>query len=127
VAVRANAPVVAARPNGTGTPFVDELLQEPLAVRQGQLVLGMTVVGRYRMPDPLRLPEGACYEPMSGKTNQVAGYPGLRHRGGAGRATPTTWRFAASTSRRTCRTWNSPRNPVAGRRLAARAARAAGI
>lgn len=75
VAVMANAQVVAAMPNGltvevdqTGNPFIEELLVEPLRVRDGQislkhqpglgLELNTAVVDRWRLPDPLKIPDG---------------------------------------------------------------------
>ena len=84
LAVVANAHVVSAMPNGitvevdqTGNPFVDCLLAEPLEVRDGQLRLGNApglgveldeqVVERYRMPDPLALPDGFYSDMVFGK------------------------------------------------------------
>ena len=75
VAVIANAHVVAAMPNGltvemdqTGNPMIDDLLVEPLQVRDGSLRLGerpglgielnQAVVERLRMADPLAIPDG---------------------------------------------------------------------
>ena len=75
VTVVANAHVVAAFPHGitveidrTGNPFIDELLEEPLAVRDGLLrlsdrpglglSLNRAVLERYRLADPYNLPEG---------------------------------------------------------------------
>jgi L-alanine-DL-glutamate epimerase-like enolase superfamily enzyme len=75
VAVMANAHVVASRPNGltvemdqTGNPFIDDLLVEPLRVRDGLLSLGdrpglgvelnQAVLERYRMSSPLKMPDG---------------------------------------------------------------------
>jgi L-alanine-DL-glutamate epimerase-like enolase superfamily enzyme len=75
VAVMANAHVVAARPNGltvemdqTGNPFIDDLLVEPLRVRDGLLslsdrpglgiALDPAVLARYRMKDPATMPDG---------------------------------------------------------------------
>lgn len=75
VAVMANAQVVAAMANGltvemdqTGNPFIEELLVEPLRVRDGQISLSRqpglgvelnrAVVDRLRLPDPLRIPDG---------------------------------------------------------------------
>lgn len=75
VAVLANAHVVAALPGGltveidqTGNPFISELLEEPLTVRDGRLQLserpGLGVslnraaIQKYRLADPLHLPEG---------------------------------------------------------------------
>ena len=75
VAVIANAHVVAAMPNGltvemdqTGNPMIDELLTEPLAVKDGRLhlsdrpglgiELNQALVARLRMADPLVIPDG---------------------------------------------------------------------
>jgi D-galactarolactone cycloisomerase len=75
VAVIANAHVVAAMPNGltveidqTGNPMIDELLVEPLRVREGMLrlsdrpglgiELNRAVVERLRMQDRLAIPDG---------------------------------------------------------------------
>lgn len=76
VALTANAQVVASLANGvtvemdrTGNPFIDELLLEPLQVRDGQLQLSRApglgieldwqVVERLRLADPLHIPDGA--------------------------------------------------------------------
>ena len=84
VAILANAHVVAALPNGitvemdrTGNPFVDELLVDGLSVEDGQLQLGENpglglelnreVVDRFRVTDPLRLPDGAYSDMVFGK------------------------------------------------------------
>jgi D-galactarolactone cycloisomerase len=75
VAILANAQMVAAAPSGitvevdqTGNPFVEELLVEPLQVRDGRLSLGWApglgmelnraVVERLRLADPLKIPDG---------------------------------------------------------------------
>lgn len=75
VAVIANAHVVAAMPNGltvemdqTGNPMIDDLLVEPLRVKDGLLTLSnrpglgielnSSVVERMRMADPLAIPDG---------------------------------------------------------------------
>ena len=75
VAVMANAQVVSAMPNGltvevdqTGNPFIEALLVEPLRVRDGQIALkgqpglgvelNQAVVERWRLPDPLMIPDG---------------------------------------------------------------------
>ncbi len=75
VAVVANAHMVAGLPNGltieidrTGNPLIDDLLNEPLTVQEGRLLLsdapglGVTinenVVDRYRIPDDQYVPEG---------------------------------------------------------------------
>lgn len=92
VAIVANAHVVAALPNGvtvemdrTGNPFVDELLKGGLSVTDGQLQLGESpglgieldteVLDRYRMTDPLRLPDGAYSDMVFGKTMFQAPIP----------------------------------------------------
>ena len=84
VTVVANAHVVSAAPNGitvevdrTGTPFIQDLLVEPIAVRDGFLQLGnrpglgieldRDVVARYRMADPVTVPEGSYSDMMFGK------------------------------------------------------------
>lgn len=75
VAVMANAHVVAAHANGvtvevdqTGNPFIEDLLVEPLRIRDGKLALNRRpglgvelnekVIDRYRMADPLHVPPG---------------------------------------------------------------------
>lgn len=75
VAVIANAHVVAAMPNGltvemdqTGNPMIDDLLVEPLSVKDGLLALNNrpglgielnhAVIERLRMADPLAIPDG---------------------------------------------------------------------
>ncbi|MBI2806967.1 MAG: mandelate racemase/muconate lactonizing enzyme family protein [Planctomycetes bacterium] len=75
VAVLANAHVVAAMPNGitvevdqTGNPMIDDLLTEPLLIKDGMLQLNdrpglgielhHAVVDRLRMADPLAIPDG---------------------------------------------------------------------
>lgn len=75
VAVVANAHVIAALPNGitvevdrTGNPFIEELLQEPLTIKDGELQLGDSpglgielnpeTLEKYRMSDPLIVPDG---------------------------------------------------------------------
>jgi len=82
--VMANAQVVSAMPNGltvevdqTGIPFIDELLVEPLTVRDGQLQLSRApglgvelderVVARHSMPDPLVIPDGFYSDMVFGK------------------------------------------------------------
>lgn len=84
VAVLANAQVVAARPNGltveidqTGNPFIDDLLVEPLRVRDGQLALSnrpglgvelnRAVLDRYRVDDPFTVPDGFYSDMAFGK------------------------------------------------------------
>jgi D-galactarolactone cycloisomerase len=85
VAVLANAHVVAALPNGitvevdqTGNPFIEELLVEPLRIRDGQLQLGhkpglgvelnRAVVERLRLNDPLHIPDGFYSDMVFGKS-----------------------------------------------------------
>lgn len=75
VAVVANAHLVAANSNGvtvevdqTGNPFIEKLLVEPLSIRDGQLSLSNapglgielneSVVNRYRLDNPLQIPDG---------------------------------------------------------------------
>ncbi len=84
LAIMANAQVVSSMPHGltvemdqTGIPFIDELLAEPLTVRDGQLQLSRApglgveldqrVVARYRMADPLSLPDGFYSDMVFGK------------------------------------------------------------
>ncbi len=91
IAVIANAHVVASQPNGltvemdqTGNPFIDELLIEPLTVRDGLLTLSdrpglgielnRAVVERYRMADPPLMPDG-FYSDMAFGTNAFAPPP----------------------------------------------------
>lgn len=76
VALVANAHMVAGLPNGltvevdrTGNPLIDSLLNEPLTVQEGRLLLtdapglGVTlnedIVERYRIPDDQYVPEGS--------------------------------------------------------------------
>ncbi len=84
VAVMANAHVVASQPNGltvevdqTGNPFIDELLVEPLHIRDGLLTLSdkpglgvelnRMVLERYRMADPMNMPDGFYSDMAFGK------------------------------------------------------------
>lgn len=84
VAITANAHLVAALPHGitvevdqTGNPFVEELLVEPLTVRDGQLTLSKApglgielnpvTLNRYRLNDPLHLPDGSYSDMIFGK------------------------------------------------------------
>ena len=84
VAVIANAHVVASLPHGitvevdqTGNPFIEELLVEPLVVRDGQLSLSKapglgielnpSLLRRYRLEDPLHLPDGSYSDMIFGK------------------------------------------------------------
>lgn len=82
-AVIANAHVVAARQgltveiDQTGNPFIEELLTEKLAIRDGILTLrdrpGLGIelnretVERYRMSDPLRIPDGSYSDMAFGR------------------------------------------------------------
>lgn len=83
VAIVANAHVVSAVENGitvevdqTGNPFVEELLVEPLRIENGELrlsgapglgvELNEAVVNRYRMPDPLHVPDGSYSDMVFG-------------------------------------------------------------
>lgn len=84
VAVTANAHVVASLPHGitvevdqTGNPLIEELLVEPLVVRDGQLSLSKapglgielnpSTLQRYRLDDPLHLPDGSYSDMIFGK------------------------------------------------------------
>ena len=86
VAIVANAHVVSAMPNGITVeidqmtnPFVEELLGEPLQIQSGQLQLSrapelgieldMSVVDRYRISDPLNIPDGVYSDMMFGREN----------------------------------------------------------
>ena len=79
----ANAHVVAAAENGltveidaTGNPFVDDLLEEPLCIANGQLELpakpglGIELRGEliesHRLEDPFKLPDGAYSDMVFG-------------------------------------------------------------
>ena len=92
VAVTANAHVVSAISNGitveidrTGTPFVEDLLVDPLEVSNGQLTLGdrpglgiqldMDVVERLRMANPLKIPDGSYSDMMFGKAYEPPSLP----------------------------------------------------
>jgi L-alanine-DL-glutamate epimerase-like enolase superfamily enzyme len=92
VAVIANAHVVASQPNGitveidqTGNPFIDELLVEPLRVRDGLLALSdrpglgvelnQSVLDRFRMADPLTMPDGFYSDMAFGKDAFAASPP----------------------------------------------------
>jgi L-alanine-DL-glutamate epimerase-like enolase superfamily enzyme len=91
VAVVANAQVVAALENTitvevdqTGNPFIEELLQTPLEIVDGQLVLSdapglgielnRSTVGRYSWPAGQPLPVGAYSDMVFG---EVRGRPGV--------------------------------------------------
>lgn len=91
VAIMANAQVVAATPHAltvevdqTGNPFVEELLVEPLAVKNGRLQLSLrpglgielnqAAVEKYRMLDPLSVPDGWYSDMVFGQAdNKPAG------------------------------------------------------
>ena len=94
VAVVANAHVIAAAPNGltvemdqTGTPFMEDLLVEPLRIVDGQLQLSdapglgieldRQVVDRLRMADPLKIPHGVYSDMMFGKAHFPRSLPYL--------------------------------------------------
>src|SRR5262249_49743587 len=83
VAVVGNAHVVSAARNGitievdqTGNPFIEELLVEPLKIVDGNLQLSQapglgielngSVVERYRMRDPLTIPDGSYSDMVFG-------------------------------------------------------------
>ena len=83
MAIVANAHVISAMPNGvtvevdqTGTPFVGELLVEPIAIVDGQLQLSRapglgielndSILEGLRMADPLRVPPGSYSDMMFG-------------------------------------------------------------
>ncbi len=91
IAILANAQVVAAMPHAltvevdqTGNPFVEDLLLEPLNIKDGQLQLSRQpglgfelnwdVVNRLRLADPLAIPDG-WYSDM------IFGQPDLRPAG----------------------------------------------
>ena len=84
VAVLANAQVVAAHDHGltveidqTGNPFIEQLLVEPLRVVDGRLQLSRApglglelrrdTLDKYKMPNPLAMPEGLYSDMLFGK------------------------------------------------------------
>lgn len=84
VAIVSNAHAIAAMPNGitvevdqTGIPFIEELLVEPLSIVDGVLHLGnapglgitldQTVLEKYRMADPLSIPDGSYSDMLFGR------------------------------------------------------------
>jgi L-alanine-DL-glutamate epimerase-like enolase superfamily enzyme len=84
VAIMANAHVISTLPHGitvevdqTGNPFVEELLVEPLEIRDGVLqlsnaaglgvALNRDVIERYRLKDPMTLPAGAYSDMVFGR------------------------------------------------------------
>jgi hypothetical protein len=70
----------------TGNPFIDELLVEPLSIRDGQLALGSkpglgvevnpTVVERLRLTDPLAIPDGLYSDMVFGRAGFSPALPG---------------------------------------------------
>ena len=98
VAIAANAHVVSAMPNGVtveidrmNNPFVDELLQRPLEVVDGEIALGdrpglgielnWEVIERTRLADPLHIPDGVYSDMMFGKQNLPRALPYLENKG----------------------------------------------
>ena len=98
VAIAANAHVVSAMPNGVtveidrmNNPFVDELLQQPLEVFDGEIALGdrpglgidlnWNVIERTRLADPLHIPDGVYSDMMFGKQNLPLALPYLERQG----------------------------------------------
>ncbi len=98
VAIAANAHVVSAMPNGVtveidrmNNPFVDELLQRPLEVVDGEIALGdrpglgidlnWEVIERARLADPLHIPDGVFSDMMFGKQNLPRALPYLERKG----------------------------------------------
>ena len=98
VAIVANAHVVGAMPNGLtveidrmNNPFVDELLEQPLDVVDGEIALGdqpglgvklnENVIGRCRLADPLHIPDGVYSDMMFGKANLPRALPYLESEG----------------------------------------------
>lgn len=91
IAIMSNAQVVAATPHAltvevdrTGNPFVEELLAEPLQVKDGRLQLSLkpglgielnqAAVEKYRMADPLAVPDGWYSDMVFGQAdNKPAG------------------------------------------------------
>ena len=85
VAIMANAHVVAAMPNGVtvevdqmNNPFVNDLLVKPLQIENGELQLShapglgveldLEVVNKFRLGDPLAIPDGVYSDMMFGKS-----------------------------------------------------------
>ena len=98
VAIAANAHVVSAMPNGVtveidrmNNPFVDELLQRPLEVVDGEIALGdqpglgidlnWNVIERTRLADPLHIPDGVYSDMMFGRQNLPRALPYLERQG----------------------------------------------
>ena len=92
VAVVANAHVVSSVPNGitvevdrTGNPFIEDLLVEKLRIRDGHLQLSSApglgielnheVVERFRVTDPLKLPDGSYSDMMFGRDYLPPSFP----------------------------------------------------
>ena len=85
VAIMANAHVVAAMSNGVtvevdqmNNPFVNDLLVKPLQVKNGELQLShapglgveldLEAVEKFRLGDPLAIPDGVYSDMMFGKS-----------------------------------------------------------
>jgi len=85
VTITANAHVVASIDHGltvemdqTGNPFVEQLLVEPLEVRDGELTLNSapglgielneSIIERYRLADPLEIPDGLYSDMIFGRS-----------------------------------------------------------
>ena len=72
-------------------PFVDELLQRPLEVVDGEIALGdrpglgielnWEVIERTRLADPLHIPDGVYSDMMFGKQNLPRALPYLENKG----------------------------------------------
>ena len=66
----------------TGNPFVEELLVEPPEVREGQLTLSTapglgielneSTIDRYRLADPLEIPDGLYSDMVFGRSFLIA-------------------------------------------------------
>ena len=86
IAIVSNAHVIAAMPNGItveidqmANPFVENLLTEPLNIKDGRLhltsepglgiELDMDLVEHYKMKDPLNVPPGVYSDMMFGVGN----------------------------------------------------------
>lgn len=84
ITIIGNAHVVAAMPNGitvevdqTGNPFIEDLLIEPLQIKDGYLQisrapglgieLNTRVIAKYRLPDSSRIPDGSYSDMAFGK------------------------------------------------------------
>lgn len=95
VAVLANAHAISAMPNGvtveidkTGNPFIEQLLLDPLTVRDGQLQLSDApglgaqvdpdVIRRLKLADPLDIPDGNYSDMVFGKSFATPAGPYVR-------------------------------------------------